>query len=430
MGWLNWLSGKKSNTNAQPVNGGGWQTIGDVTTGAWQKNQEIEVSKNDQMRHHAVFACMSLITRDIGKLKIKTKKKVKGVSQETDSRVKKILGKPNHYQNTQQFFEAWASQKTAHGNTYVWKVRDIYGDIWQLLILNSERVKPLVDPNGNVFYQVRRDRLFNLADDIIIPASEIIHDRFNCFYHPLVGLSPITACALAASQGVSIQRNANIFFANASRPSGILVAPGDITEDAAQKMKKGWRENYTGTGTGDTAVLSGGVVYQPISVAAQDAQLVEQLKLSGEIICTAFSVPAFKVGLAPLPAGKVGDYNEIYYSDCLQHYIESMEMCLNEHLDFESGIEAEFCLDGLLRMDKTSKMAFLKEGVGAAILSPNEARAELGYQAVEGGDSPMIQQQNFSLAAVAKRDASDNPFAKTPAANDDKKGDDDGMGNA
>ncbi|MGB2047904.1 MAG: phage portal protein, partial [Psychrobacter celer] len=147
MGMWNWLTGKKSANTAQPVNGSdGWTTIHEPFTGAFQRNQEIEVSKNDQMRHHAVFACMSLITRDIGKLKIKTKKKVKGVSQETDSRVKKLLAKPNHYQNTQQFFEAWASSKAATGNTYVWKVRDIYGDIWRLLILNAERTKPLVDP--------------------------------------------------------------------------------------------------------------------------------------------------------------------------------------------------------------------------------------------------------------------------------------------
>lgn len=424
--FIDWMTGKKSANSAQAVNGGDvWQTIHEPFTGAWQRNEEIEVSKNDQMRHHAVFACMSLITRDVGKLKLKTKKKVKGVSQETNSRVKKLLAKPNHYQNTQQFFEAWASQKTAHGNTYVWKVRDIYGDVWRLLILNSERVKPLVDPNGNVFYQVRRDRLFNLDEDIIIPSSEIIHDRVNCFYHPLVGLSPITACALAASQGVSIQRNATAFFANASRPSGILVAPGTISPESAKDMSNKWNENYSGTGTGRTAVLGDGVVYQPISVAAQDAQLVEQLKLSGEVICTAFSVPAFKIGLAPPPAGKVSDYNDIYYSDCLQHYLESIENLLNEHLNLEDGVETEFCLDALLRMDTTSQMGYLTNGVKGSIFSPNEARAKLGYTAVEGGDSPMIQQQNYSLAAIAKRDTGDNPFAKQTAANDDPEGDND-----
>lgn len=432
MGMLDWFTGKKSASTAQPVNGGDvWHTIHEPYTGAWQRNEEIEVSKNDQMRHHAVFACVSLITCDIGKLKIKTKKDVNGVSQVCPSRANPLLKKPNDFQNSQQFFEAWATSKATSGNTYVWKVRNIYGDIWKLQILNPERVKPLVDPNGNVFYQVRKDRLFDLGDDIVIPASEIIHDRFNCFYHPLVGLSPIVACALAASQGISIQRNAQAFFANASRPSGILVAPGSISAETAKELKDNWQKNYSGKGSGGTAVLGDGMNYVPISVSAIDAQLVEQLKISGEIVCTAFHIPAFKVGLAPIPSGKVSDHNDIYYSDCLQHYIESMENLLDEHLELEPGVETEFCLEALLRMDAGSKMTYLKDGIGAAILSPNEARAKLGYAAVSGGESPMIQQQNYSLAAIAKRDSSDDPFGKAPTTTDNQpQGDGNDLGNA
>ena len=433
MGIFGNLFGKKSADNAQAVNSNdGWHTIHEPFTGAWQRNQEIEVSKNDQMRHHAVFACISLITCDIGKLKIKTQSEVDGVMQPVDSRVKKLLAKPNHYQNLQQFLEAWATSRCTAGNTYVWKVRNIYGDVWQYLILNPERTKPLVDPNGEVFYQVRKDRLFNLADDVVIPAAEIIHDRVNCFYHPLVGLSPIVACALAASQGISIQRNAQAFFANESRPSGLLTAPGAISETTAKELKDNWKKNYSGAARGGTAVLGDGMTYTAMSVPAHDAQLVEQLKMSGEIVCTAFRVPAFKIGLGTPPSGKVSDYNDIYYSDCLQHPIESIENLLNEHLDLEDGVEVEFNLDGLLRMDASSKMDYLTKAVGGSIFSPNEARAQLGKTAVSGGESPMIQQQNYSLAAIAKRDASDDPFSTAPAAANDEpeQGADDGMGNA
>jgi len=110
--FIDWMTGKKSASTAQPVNGGDvWHTIHEPFTGAWQRNEEIEVSKNDQMRHHAVFACISLITCDIGKLKIKTKKDINGVSQICDSNVKKLLEKPNEFQNWQQFVEAWATSK-------------------------------------------------------------------------------------------------------------------------------------------------------------------------------------------------------------------------------------------------------------------------------------------------------------------------------
>jgi phage portal protein BeeE len=50
------------------------------------------------------------------------------------------------------------------------------------------------------------------------------------------------------------------------------------------------------------------------------------------------------------------------------------------------------------------------------MMSPNEGRAMLDLKPVEGGESPYLQQQNYSLAALAKRDAQDDPFKpNTPA---------------
>ena len=75
-----------------------------------------------------------------------------------------------------------------------------------------------------------------VGQSLILPASEIIHDRWNCFYHPLVGLSPIVACSLAASQGIAIQKYGSSFFANMSRPSGILTSAGKISEEDAKQF--------------------------------------------------------------------------------------------------------------------------------------------------------------------------------------------------
>lgn len=45
------------------------------------------------------------------------------------------------------------------------------------------------------------DNLSTLEEGLTVPASEIIHDRMNCLFHPLVGISPIFACGLAAMAG-------------------------------------------------------------------------------------------------------------------------------------------------------------------------------------------------------------------------------------
>ena len=223
-----WL-GIKSLT---PVNnGGGWTNIGTTMVnepfmGAWQRNQELKTT--DLFSYHAVFACVTLISGDVGKLRFYPKRLKDGVLTITKSKATRIFKKPNNLQTWQQFAEQWINSKTKRGNTYVWKQRDIFGDVYQLHVLNPDRVQPLVADNGDVFYQIARDKLFNIDTDTVMPASEIIHDRFNCLYHPLVGLSPITACAISAAQGIAIQNNQTVF--DDTRPCEFRIAPENHDE--------------------------------------------------------------------------------------------------------------------------------------------------------------------------------------------------------
>ena len=411
MGLFNRLFGKKSLT---PAPASGWQPllVSEPFTGAWQKNAELR--RTDLQTYHAVFACLSLISSDIGKLRFYPKKLQNGVLQIAKSKADRLLKRPNNYQTWQQFAECWAGSKASRGNTYVLKQRDLFGDIYRLHVLNPDRVTPLISDVGEVFYQIAADKLPGLTQQIVIPASEIIHDRFNCLYHPLVGLSPITACAISAGHGLAIQNNSTVFFNNASRPGGILTVPQQIDQPTADDIKARWRSQYNGVNSGDIAVLGDGVSYQGISISAGDAQLIEQLKLTGEITCSVFHVPAFKVGLGAIPSGvKVQDLNDIYLRDCLQTYIEAMENLLDIALELEPGTEIEADLKSLLRMDSATQMDYLTKGTGGGIISPNEARAEIGLPPVGGGDSPLMQQQNYSLSALAKRDAKDDPFSKS-----------------
>ena len=67
-------------------------------------------------------------------------------------------------------------------------------------------------------------------------------------------------------------------------------------------------------------------------------------------------------------------------------------------------------------MDSITLVTTIRDAVGAGVMSPNEGRAKFDLKPVEGGKSPYLQQQNYSLEALAKRDAQDDPFKPaTPA---------------
>lgn len=406
----------------QSVNSGrGWfPLIRESFAGAWQRN--ITVDRNSVLSFHAVFACQTLIASDIAKLRIKlVAKSSDGVWQETtNGAYSPVLRKPNGFQNRIQFLENWVLSKLQTGNTYILKRRDNRNVVTQLYVLDPMLVKPLVSETGEVFYELNTDRMTGVTERIVVPAREVIHDRFNCMFHPLVGLSPIYANGLAATQGIAIQNNSAAFFKNGSQPGGILTAPGEIKDDTAARMKAYWEENYTGNNSGRIAVLGDGLKYEAMSVKAVDAQLIEQLKWTAEVVCSTYHVPPYKIGIGQQPTyNNVQALNVEYYSQCLQVLIESIEVCLDEGLGTGENLGTELDIENLLRMDGVTQMEVLDKGVKAGLFAPNEGRATLGKGPVVGGETPYLQQQNYSLAALAKRDAQDDPFGKaTPPAND------------
>lgn len=412
---------EKRALSSVPDGGRGWYPlVRESFTGAWQRN--VTVDRQSVLSNHAAFACMTLIASDVAKLRCKLVEQVKGIWSETDSAAfSPVLRKPNRYQNRIQFWESWILSKLTRGNTYVLKERDQRGVVVALYVLDPSRVKPLVADDGAIFYQLNADNISGLATEVTVPASEIIHDRFNCLFHPLVGLSPIFAAGVAAAQGNAIQNNSTWFFGNKSQPGGILTAPGKIDTENANRLKEAWDNNYTGENAGRVAVLGDGLTYTAVAMSAHDSQLIEQLKWSGEVVCSTFHVPPYKIGLGAMPPyTNVQALNVEYYSQCLQILIEAAELCLDEGLGLTavSGktLGTEFDLDGLLRMDSVAQVTALKEAVGAAIMAPNEARAKLDLPTVKGGEAPLAQEQNFSLAALAKRDARDDPWASRSGA--------------
>jgi len=393
-------------------------TVKESYPGAWQQN--VEVRFEDTLTYWAVFRCISIISSDIAKLRLKlVQKSSSGIWEEADAAAfAPVLRKPNRYQTRIQFVESWLISKLSRGNTYALKQRDGRGIVTSLYVLDPCRVKPLVSESGLVFYELSKDNLSEVTENsIVVPASEIIHDRWNALYHPLCGLSPLCAAGLNAVAGLNIQKNSAQFFGNNSQPGGILTAPATIPDELAKRLKEQWETNFSGKNVGKVAVLGDGLKYEAMAVTATDAQLIEQLKWSAETIAGAFGVPSYMLNIGGAPT-----YNNVealvtqYYSQCLQVLIESVEACLDEGLALPSKYATQFDLAELLQMDTATKVKAEAEGIKAGFRTPNEARAAFNLKPVKGGDTPYLQQQNYSLSALDKRDQQDNPFGSaTPS---------------
>lgn len=399
-----------------------WPLIREPFTGAWQRNMEI--TQETAIRHHAVYACVSLIGQDVAKIPLNLVEQdpSTGIWEPvTASAFSPVLRKPNRYQTRIQFFESWIYSLLTWGNTYVLKERDARNIVVAMYVLDPSRTRVLVAPDGQIYYQLYVDYLAGIDDSsLIVPAEEIMHDRISPIFHPLCGLSPLTACGLSALQGIEGQQHAIEQFRNQAVPSGILTTPGEIPQDTADRIKAKWQSNYGGSNVGRVAVLGGGMKFEAMAVNPVDAQFIEQMKWTAETICSAYHVPAFKVTTSMPTHANVESMEQQYYSNCLQARLENIELLLDEGLGLVDvpghTYGTEFDVDeGIMRMDKTAKINLLGVGVQRAIFSPNEARSKFDLPPVKGGDTPLIQQQYWPIDVLTERENAPPAMAPGPA---------------
>lgn len=414
------ISRTKAQTLSAVDDGRGWfRMIGDIFGGAWQSALEVDGPK-DLLAFSAVFSCVTGIAADVAKLRARiVEEDANGICTPIPSKTPlgAVLRRPNHYQTWLQFAAMWVVSKLTYGNTYVLKIRDGRRVVTDLYVLDPQRVTPLVSESGDVYYRLAADPLSRVGSAIDLPASEIIHDRMTPIWHPLVGVSPIYACGMAATMGNKIQGNSSTFFANMSAPSGMLSAPGKITDEVAARLKRTFEENFKGKNLGRLFVGGDGLEFKGFTIPAVEAQLIEQLAWTVEDVGRTFHYPQFKLGGA-VPAGStIEQLNQVYYSECLQPIIEAMESCLDEGLGISEPRYVELDLEGLMRMDQGAMAAVEEKLVKSGIKAPDEARKRFNLPPVPGGKYPYLQHQNYSLEDLSKRSASADPFATSkPAA--------------
>lgn len=385
-------------------------------------------SADNVLTFATVFACVKLISDDVAKLPIKVAKKRKTKNgpilvETEDSAIDPLLNKPNSYQYKTQFIRTWVISKLVWGNAYVFKERDRQGRIRALHVLNPRLVTIQVTDEGDAFYTLGANNLTGQTDNSIdIPASEIIHDRLTPLYHPLCGISPLTAISLSAVQGLAIQNNSASFFQNGSSPAGVLSLPEKIKPENADRLKKAWDDAYSRQNSGRVAVLSADVKYTPLSlVSPQDSQLIEQLKLSSEMVTQAFLVPPHKVNVGGQPTyNNVENLSVEYLTDCLHTYINDIEELLTNELEMAPNNVVMLDVDSITRMDTASKVKTMGEGTIRAIFSPNEARQKFNLPPRKGGDTPFLQEQNYPIDELVSREP-DAPQQQAPQQESDQE---------
>lgn len=384
--------------------------VNEPYTGAWQHN--VYVKKDDVTTNYAYFSCLTTISNDLGNMDLELRyQKNDGPwvvnKNKKYNYLRKLIEYPNNTQNSQDFISCWSHSLNQYGNTYCFV--DWEGEIpVGLYILNPNFVTILRSRDGEIYYKVRPDNTIGLTQEAIFTQREIIHHRINCLFDPMCGIPPLWASAIHAYSSIEQGKTSFEFYKNAARPSALLIAPQDISQEDVTALKENYNQVMSGrSNAGRMLVISGGVQYQQLTMSPQDQQLIELLKFNTEAICACFHVPSYMIiGAAPT-YNNIEALKQVYFQSALQFIITGIEknlhrgLCLN---DLDDELWIQFNTASLLRMDKATRFKVNGQAIKDGWLTINEVREEEDLEPIYGGDTAYLQQQNYSLAALADRD--------------------------
>jgi HK97 family phage portal protein len=336
-----------------------------------------------------------------------------------NSAVAKLLRKPNSYQTRSDFVLNLIWNLFDNGNAYAVLERSTQTPVGMHLT-NTRQTTPYVDAQTrSIFYALGGNPLVPEGIQYLVPQRDVLHVRLHCPLHPLVGVSPITAAALAMAANVAITAQQAAFFSQMARPSGVLSTEATLTRNQIEMLRAAWEAQSVGLNAGGVPILSNGLKWFPLGISSQDSEIAAAFNMTVEDVARAFRVPLPLVGsMQGATYNNVEQLIGLWMSTGLGFVLEHVESALAATLEISTpGESIEFDTDSLQRIDFKGRVEALTKGISGGLYSPNEAREREGLPRVAFGDEPRLQAQVVPLSRIDAAPATPAPSA-TPAGTD------------
>ena len=365
-----------------------------------------------------VEACVWAYIRAVAQLPGYHKRELGNGGTETvnTSALSRLLRAPNAYQTPSDFLVHLIRSLLYTGNSYWIAQRNDRQEVEALHWTDprSCRVREIRVQGqvfSEIFYEIGDNPLLNLAslsdNSLVVPARDVLHVKLDTRRNPLIGETWLSALGPDLATDAAIHNSAATFSGNMSRPSGVLTTDLQIKQPDVEALRARWNEQAKGLNAGGVPILTHGLKFQPISISNQDAQIIEQQKLTDQKIASVFGVPAILLGINDTATQKS---TETIMAEWLASGLGFLINHIEQAFDAFIGLSAlpagrewtEFDTRVLLRSMFKDRIDGLARGVQGGIYSPNEARLLEGLPEAKDGDEPRVQQQVVPLSAWDK----------------------------
>lgn len=357
----------------------------------------IVVSEARAMRLSTVYTCVRILAETLASLPLHIYERGdSGKAPAPRHRYQYLLhDSPNEWTTSMVWRELGMAHVLLWGNSYSrldWSNGGQLLGIYQLL---PWQVQPY-RKGGTLRYRVQ------LEDGIEeLPAEDVLHVP-GLGYDGLMGLSVIRDYARnTLGLAIGAEDYGGRLFANDARPGLVLTHPGQMKQDAYERLKSSVGEQYGGKNRFRPMILEEGMTAVSMPMPAKDAQFLETRKQQRSEIFGLYRVPPHMGGdLERATFSNIEHQDIAFAKHTMRPWCVRWEQELNRKL-FGRGSHyfVEFNLDGLMRGDFKSRMEGYQIGVGGPFLTVDEVRSLENLPPTPGGEQRLVP---VNMAPVGK----------------------------
>lgn len=248
----------------------------------------------------------------------------------------------------------------------------------ELLPLVPDNVRTEPASSGGLRYYVR----FGAGADFKeVDAANMLHFK-GPSWNALEGLDGVRLAREAIGLALATEEHGARLFKNGAMPGGILTTDSSLNKEQSDALKASWQEAQGGLANAyKTAVLWGGMKYQPRAMQNDQAQWVEVRRFQVSEVCRFFRVLPIMVG----EADKTSTYasSEQMFLAHVVHTMGPWYVRIEQRLDLT-----------LLTAEERAAGYFFRHNTAGLMRSSHEARSNYYSKALGAGGSPAWMTQD------------------------------------
>jgi len=313
--------------------------------------------------------------------------------------VANLLAQPNNFQSTYEFWYQFLMWYELAGEAFtLWwrKNQDSATETpLEMYLLDSTLIAVTITPTRYPSYRLSTPS-YGFSRDQPLAYNQVMHVK-EMNWQGSAGFNK----GILASELVSLDQDidiyANYIMQNGAKPSGMFttenVIPDAKYKEIAARLKEAWSAMVNSktsdpSKAGQGMLLDQGMKYTPLNMLTlQDADAANLKLQTMKRICGLFGVPPAMIGIADQKYNNTQTMMDEFYKSSMYPLTINIQQKLKQHLFVGyPNLCIQFDTRDFLKGDPLNQMNFAVAGVGAGIMTPNEAREYLNMPNIEGAD--------------------------------------------